>query len=221
MAVEAVLIVMPLVLINSLNINIRVMSVYFWIYLLTKSLRNASFEGMHDINYVFFIPNAIRYLWSPRTDAIHELQQGSVFMLLCSSWYWNFEQSFCPTKLIGIMWTIFGTTTFHDYHLGVNVVYNGCRRSTSNNATSGDLCIEQQYQSHVWIFFDISHVQMSQECFIWRDARHQLCCLYQMPSGTDVPRTLMPSLCCNRGNSSRHYVSHGIEISNKVSAKPN
>jgi hypothetical protein len=60
MAVEAVLVVMPLVLINSLNINIRVMSGYYWIYLLTKSLRNASFERIHDFNYVFYA-NAIRY----------------------------------------------------------------------------------------------------------------------------------------------------------------
>ena len=148
MAVEAVLVVMPLVLIYALSSNIRVMSEYFSIFLLSKCLRNASFEGMHNINYVF-IPNAIRYLWCPCTDAIHELQQGPVFTLLCETWYRNFQQSSCQTKLNEIMWIIFGTKKFHDYHLGVNVVYDCCRTSTSTSSnvtsSSSDLLIEHHY----------------------------------------------------------------------------
>jgi hypothetical protein len=54
MAVEAVLVVMPLVLIYALSSNIRVMSEYFSIFLMSKCLRNASFEGIHDFNYVFY-----------------------------------------------------------------------------------------------------------------------------------------------------------------------
>ena len=143
------------------------------------------------ISIMFSIPNAIRYLWSPRTDAIHELQQGSVFMLLCSSWYWNFEQRFCQTKLIGIMWIILGTNMFHDYHLGVNVVYNCCRTSTStsSNATSssGDLCIEQQYQSQEWVFFKIASGIISPACSNREDWDISSLLEHQDGAGTDGP----------------------------------
>ena len=76
-------------------------------------------DAWHQI--CFLIPNAIRYWWRPCTDAMHVLQQGPVFTLLCETWYWNFQQSSCQTESNGFMWIIFATTKFHDYHLGIAV----------------------------------------------------------------------------------------------------
>ena len=135
----------------------------------------------------FLIPNAIRYWWRPCTDAMHVLQQGPVFTLLCETWYWNFQQSSCQTESNGFMWIIFATTKFHDYHLGVNVVYNCCRTSTSSDATSADLQIRHQYQRHVWILFVISSAKLSQACFNWEVSHVFNLLEHQNGAGTDDP----------------------------------